>query len=89
MKVKLYVNWNDGQILTETELNAQVENSAKQMSADGSKFAEWLCEMYTAFDAFYFTEVDKENVFQQWMECCRERVYAESIKCFKPIDKEI
>ena len=89
MKVKLYVDWSAGEVLTEEELDAKIESKTKQNIDDDDEFAEWLRDEYTAFDVFRFTEDDRVNVLDEWTACCRERACVDLMEYYELIEKEI
>ena len=89
MKVKLYVDWCEGEVLTETELDAKIESEARKSVADDDEFAEWLRDEYTAIDVFNFTEEDRANVLDEWTAVCSERASVELMEEYELVEKEI
>lgn len=89
MKIKLYVDWSAGEVLTEAELDAKIESEATKNVADDDEFAEWLRDEYTAIDVFNFTEDDRVRVLDEWTACCRERACVDLMEYYELIEKEI
>ena len=72
MKVKLYVNWSDREILSENEMESRLKGKASAMVKDDDEFDDWLGEIYNCVDIFNMSEEEKAQIRQKWEEECLE-----------------
>lgn len=66
MKVNVYVNWNEQRVYNEEgfleEMRIEVDDNFNDWAND------WLNEHYTAYDLFYLTDEDKEEIEEKMKE---------------------
>lgn len=66
MKVNVYVNWNEQKVCNEEdfleEMRIEVENNFNEWAED------WLNEHYNAYDLFYLTDSEKEEIEEKIRE---------------------
>lgn len=93
MKVKLYVNWSDGEILNEKQMESKLKGKALEIAKDEDEFDEWLGERYAISDIFNMGEKEKAQVRQKWEEECLEYAQDDLISgCdaeYELVEKEI
>ena len=93
MKVKLYVNWDDGEILSEKQMESRLRERASDIFKDEDEFSEWLHDEYTISDIFNMNEEEKDQVRQKWGEACLESAQDELISGYDAeyelVEKEI
>ena len=68
--VKVYVNWNERDILTEDEFNEMKQNKARNMFEDEDEFKDWLNSDYSASEIFEMTTEERIEVQKRWDEYC-------------------
>lgn len=68
--VKVYVNWNERDILTEDEFNEMKQNKARNMFEDEDEFKDWLNTDYSASEIFEMTAEERIEVQKRWDEYC-------------------
>lgn len=56
MKVKVYVNWYDREVINEKVFNEKVEEVTADYKEDKCFFDEWLDEHYSANEIWGFDE---------------------------------
>ena len=76
MKIKVYVNWKDEEVLNEKDYmefrDRKVNEIADDYFEDDYEFGEFLSEDYTRSEIFRMTEEDKEKVKKAWKAQCKE-----------------
>ena len=71
MKVVLYVNWSEKEILTEEEYNLRVSEAVADRVESRERFAEWLYDAcFSPIDLFYADEEKKRKIFAEWRGAC-------------------
>ena len=73
--VKVYVNWNERDILTEDEFNEMKQNKARNMFEDEDEFKDWLNTDYSASEIFEMTAEERIEVQERWDEYCADEVH--------------
>ena len=68
--VKVYVNWNERDILTEDEFNEMKQNKARNMFEDEDEFKDWLNSDYSASEIFEMTAEERIEVQKRWDDYC-------------------
>ena len=68
--VKVYVNWNERDILTEDEYNEMKQNKARNMFEDEDEFKDWLNCYYSASEIFEMTAEERLEIQKRWDEYC-------------------
>lgn len=60
MKVNVYVNWNEQRICNEEDFLEEMRNEVNDNLNEWAN--DWLNEEYTAYDLFYLTDSEKEEI---------------------------
>lgn len=68
MLVKLYVNWDNGTILNEKQMQETIENEYYPNATSDDNFNDWLSENYTHVGLFYMSEDEKEGIRADFMK---------------------
>lgn len=74
MKVKVYVNWENQQVLGEKEFDELIADKIKNKIDDDyelNNFLEWE-KSYTLSEVFDFTEADKKMIMEEFRKYCEE-----------------
>ena len=75
MKVVLYVNWSEQEILTEEEYNHRVNAAIADRVESRERFAEWLAdECFRPIDLFHADNEKKRKIFSEWRGECETNV---------------
>ena len=77
MKIKLYVDWDNHQVLNQDQYEERLSEAADELFADDNCLAEWLDENFTLLDIFQAGEVKKEEIRADFRDYCQKN--AESI----------
>lgn len=72
--IKVYVNWNERDILTEDEFNELKQNKARNMFEDEDEFKDWLNCGYSASEIFEMTTEERVEIQKKWDEYCADEV---------------
>lgn len=75
MLVKLYVNWDNGTIFNEEQMQETIENEYYPNVISDDNFNDWLFENYSHLDLFYMSEDEKEAIRADFMEEMRETAW--------------
>lgn len=72
MKVKVYVDWDENEIINEAEYEKVIAEDAKKLMSDDYELDEWLgaVEEYNRIEIFNFSDEDKQKVRAAWEEYC-------------------
>ena len=68
--VKVYVNWNKREILTEDEYKELREQKARNLFDDEDEFKDWLNCDYSASEIFEMTTEERIEVQKRWDDYC-------------------
>lgn len=74
MMVKVFVDWDAHEILTEEEHNEKQRVRVVEMMADEDIFNEWLEEHYMPQAIWHMTEAGRAEVLTQWERVCIETI---------------
>ena len=77
MKIKLYVDWDNHQVLNQGQYEERLSEAADELFADDNCLAEWLDENFTLLDIFQAGEAKKEEIRADFRDYCQKN--AESI----------
>ena len=77
MKIKLYVDWDNHQVLNQDQYEERLSEAADELFADDNCLAEWLDENFTLLDIFQAGEAKKEEIRADFRDYCQKN--AESI----------
>ena len=72
MKVKIYINWEDKDILSEADYDKKFETNVTNLMKDEFDFLEWLGGNYSLEEILKATDVDRLRICNDWEECCKE-----------------
>ena len=70
MKIKVYVDFENENVLTEEEYKENLKDKAKGYAADTGAFRDWLNDNYEAFDIFNKNGVELDEVVNHWERVC-------------------
>jgi hypothetical protein len=88
MKIKMYVDWQNEDILTESEYEAKIKTDALEMSEEDDAFEEFAEERYYYKELFELNEDERERVKEEFLEWCRSRTRANYDHDYTEIKKE-
>ena len=74
MKVKVYANWDDGEILNKATYDKMFEEKVAELMKDECDFLEWLDDNYDIAEIWKATNTDRIKIYNDWEECCKESV---------------
>lgn len=77
MKIKLYVDWDNHQVLNQDQYEERLSKAADELFADDNWLAEWLDENFTLLDIFQAGEAKREEIRADFRDYCQEN--AESV----------
>jgi len=72
--MRVYVNWNDEEILSTKQYEALVEEKVKELESDKDAFNEWLDRNYNASDLWDEDGTDHEIIKEEWRVHCWDEV---------------
>lgn len=72
MKVKIYVNWEDKDILNEKDYDAEIERTVESLMEDKNDFFDWLGDNYCLKEIWEATDAKRLKIYNDWEECCKE-----------------
>lgn len=72
MKIKLYVDWDNHQVLNQDQYEERLSEAADELFADDNCLAEWLDENFTLLDIFQAGEAKKEEIRADFIDYCQE-----------------
>lgn len=73
MKVKMYVNWTEEEILTEKEFQNRVNEVVTEIMEDEDEFSRILEREFGGFELFYMDSKNKDDV-EKVKSVIRERI---------------
>lgn len=68
--IKVYVNWQERDILTEDEYKELKQNKARNLFEDEDEFKDWLNTDYSASEIFEMTAEERLEIQKRWDEYC-------------------
>jgi len=72
MKVKVYVNWENKDILDKEDYDAEIKRTAESLIEDRIDFFDWLGYNYCFKEIWEATDADRIKIRNDWEECCKE-----------------
>lgn len=73
MKIKIYVNWQDEEILQEKDYQKRIEQKTEDYSENKDYFDEFLTdETYSLEQVFNFTEDERKEIRKRFLEQCKD-----------------
>lgn len=70
MKIKIYVDYENQEVLTEENYKKALAERAKSYTANNENFEDWLNDRYSAFEIFKMKSHDLEKVMERWEGVC-------------------
>ena len=70
MKIKIYVDYENQEVLTEEGYKEVLKERAKSYKANNENFEDWLNDRYSAFKIFNMKSHDLETVMERWEGVC-------------------
>ena len=74
MKIKVYVDFENEEVLTEEDYKVILKDKAKTYKDDTDAFEDWLNDNYNAFDIFNKNGVELDEVVNHWERVCNSDV---------------
>lgn len=72
MKVKVYVNYDYREVISEKDYERRVNRFFDDYFNDNDCFAEWLNETYRPYEVWGFDKAKREAVRDEYAMRCRE-----------------
>ena len=70
MKIKIYVDYENHNVLTEEDYKEVLNEKAKSYKADDGAFRDWLNDNYEAFKIFNMKSHELDKVVERWEGVC-------------------
>lgn len=70
MKIKIYVDYENQEVLTEEGYKEALKDKAKSYKDDTDAFRDWLNDNYEAFEIFNKNGVELDKVVERWEGVC-------------------
>lgn len=70
MKIKIYVDYENQEVLTEEDYKKALSERAKSYKDNNENFEDWLNDRYNAFDIFNMNGVELDKVVERWEGVC-------------------
>lgn len=70
MKIKIYVDYENQEVLTEEQYKEALTERAKAHVDDTDAFRDWLNDRYEAFEIFNKNGVELDEVVSRWEGVC-------------------
>lgn len=70
MKIKIYVDYENQEVLTEEDYKKALAERTKSYKANDENFEDWLNDRYTAFEIFNKNGVELDKVVERWEGVC-------------------
>jgi hypothetical protein len=78
MKVKIFVDWDEQEVISEAEYKERIRQESEKRMADKEYFHEWLGDNYTPQAIWELTEAGRIEVQGLWERECKDTVEVES-----------
>ena len=81
MKVKVYIDWQNRLVLSETEFNEMISNRIKEKIENNYELDYYLENEnpYSHSEIFFLTDTEKKELYKKFQDYCREEVKKEVI----------
>ena len=89
MKVTVYVNWHEEEVISEKEYKEKIEKSANEYVESHADFADWLNDQYCADDIWEMPESDRNAVKEESREASHTWAEEEVNDYWKPYEIEV
>lgn len=70
MKIKIYVDYENQEVLTEEGYKEALTERAKSYKTDNEAFRDWLNDNYEAFKIFNMKDYELDKVVERWEGVC-------------------
>lgn len=70
MKIKIYVDYENKEVLTEEGYKEVLTERAKSYKDDTEAFRDWLNDNYEAFEIFNMKSHELDKVVERWEGVC-------------------
>ena len=77
MTIKVFVDWQNGEILTEEEYEKRVKKMAENLRTRDYDFSEFLEEKYSHRELWDADEKQRAKIMEYWADQCLEDAYCE------------
>ena len=78
MTIKVFVDWDTHEIISEAEYNEKIRKEAEKMVADKEEFYQWLEDNYMAQTIWEMTEAGRIEIQGFWERECKGIAEVES-----------
>lgn len=89
MTITIYVDWSENRILTEKDLEKEIEFETLERFDDSDFFDEWLDRNFDTSEIFNFTESEKNTQRNRYREYCREEAKMALFEEYEAVELEI
>lgn len=70
MKIKIYVDYENQEVLTEEQCKNVLAERVKSYKADNEAFEDWLNDRYSAYEIFKMKSHELDEVIERWEGVC-------------------
>lgn len=70
MKIKIYVDYGNQEVLTEEQHKKVLAERVKSYKADNEAFEDWLNDRYCAHEIFKMKSHELDEVIERWEGVC-------------------
>lgn len=70
MKIKIYVDYENPEVLTEARYKEVLAERAKSYKSDDRAFEDWINDRYTALEIFKMKSDELDKVVERWEGVC-------------------
>lgn len=74
MKITVYADFNNEEVITEKEYLKRLNEAATEMTEDTSLFNEWLEDTYSSSDIWRATSEQREEILKEWKAYCLDYI---------------
>ena len=85
-KTKVYVDWRNQEVISETKYKTIFQKTLKELMDDKTAFYEWLNRDYTPKDIWELTKEDRVEIQILWKLECQEIIEIQDD--FEPVEIE-
>ena len=70
MKIKIYVDYENKEVLTEEQHKKVLAERVKSYKADEPAFEDWITDRYSAYEIFKMKSYELDKVIERWERVC-------------------
>lgn len=70
MKIKIYVDYENREVLTEENYKEALAERAKSYKVDEPAFEDWLIDQYSAYEIFKMKSHKLDKIVEKWGDVC-------------------